>query len=81
MYLVLFFILLILFLFYKKFSNKISEAFKDYKYTAVIIEPREHAALEYVLENFNDNLSDDTDDSNNSYTCLIQKIIKNKSNK
>ena len=31
--------------------------------------------------NFNDNLSDDTDDSNDSYTCLIQKIIKNKSNK
>jgi len=30
-----------------------------YKYTAVIIEPRKHAALEFVLENFMRNLSDD----------------------
>jgi len=28
-----------------------------YKYTAVIVEPREHAALEFVLKNFSDNLS------------------------
>ena len=31
----------------------------NYKYTAVIIEPRKHKALEFVLQNFNDNLSDD----------------------
>jgi len=31
----------------------------QYKYTAVIIEPREHPALEFVLQNFNDNLSDE----------------------
>jgi hypothetical protein len=30
-----------------------------YKYTAIIIEPREHPALEFVLQNFNDNLSDE----------------------
>ena len=35
------------------------ENFHEYKYTAVIIEPREHAALEFVLQNFNDNLSDE----------------------
>jgi len=31
----------------------------NYKYTAIIIEPREHKALEFVLQNFNDNLSDE----------------------
>jgi hypothetical protein len=41
------------------FNSKITECFKDYKYTAVIIEPREHPALEYVLKNFNDNLSNE----------------------
>ena len=30
-----------------------------YKYTAIIVEPREHPALEYVLQNFNDNLSNE----------------------
>lgn len=35
------------------------ENFREYKYTAVIIEPREHAALEFVLQNFNDHLSDE----------------------
>lgn len=30
-----------------------------FKYTAVIIEPREHKAFEYVLRNFFENLSDD----------------------
>lgn len=33
------------------------ENFYPYKYTAIIIEPREHAALEFVLQNFNDHLS------------------------
>ena len=28
-------------------------------YTAIIVEPREHKALPYVLENFLNNLSDD----------------------
>jgi hypothetical protein len=35
--------------------------YKDskYKYTAIIIEPREHKALDYVLTNFYNNLSDE----------------------
>lgn len=32
---------------------------KQYKYTAIIIEPRCHAALSFVLNNFFENLSDD----------------------
>lgn len=31
----------------------------NYKYTAIIIEPREHRALEYVLTNFYNNLSNE----------------------
>jgi len=58
-----FFIILILFLIiviyfiYNKYKG--NESFHQYKYTAVIIEPREHPALEYVLKNFNDNLSNE----------------------
>lgn len=87
MYLILFVLfllfLLILFLFHKKILNKISETFKDYKYTAVIIEPREHTALEYVLENFNDNLSNEWKfvifhgNKNKEYTQTIaDKVFK-----
>jgi hypothetical protein len=32
---------------------------KSYKYTAVIVEPREHKALKYVLNNFLENLNND----------------------
>ena len=55
------FILAIL-LFYIIYINKISciESFAT-RYTAVIIEPREHKALEFVLENFLENLSDNWD--------------------
>ena len=50
-------VLMIAFMFY--IETSIIENFHEYKYTAVIIEPREHAALEFVLKNFNDNLSDE----------------------
>jgi len=53
---VLILIVIVAFLFFKK--NNL-ESFNNYKYTAVIIEPREHPALEFVLQNFNDNLSND----------------------
>jgi len=55
---VLFVIVLISFLHYFN-TYTLLENFHEYKYTAVIIEPREHPALEYVLKNFNDNLSDE----------------------
>jgi len=53
--LILLLILLVLFLvsFYKKV-----ETFEQ-KYTAIIVEPRKHPALRYVLNNFCTNLSDD----------------------
>lgn len=35
------------------------ENFEDSKYTAIIVEPREHKALSFVLNNFLENLSDD----------------------
>ena len=41
-----------------RYTNK-EGYINNYKYTAIIIEPREHKALEFVLQNFNDNLSDD----------------------
>lgn len=47
--------LLVLLLLYKPFM----ETFHAYKYTAVMIEPREHPAMEFVLQNFNDYLSDE----------------------
>jgi hypothetical protein len=43
--------LLILYAIYNKDSQ--------YKYTAIIVEPREHKALDYVLTNFYNNLSDE----------------------
>jgi hypothetical protein len=61
MYYVLISIIFLIFLiYYNKYYNKYkNESFHQYKYTAVIIEPREHPALEYVLNNFNDNLSNE----------------------
>jgi hypothetical protein len=42
------------------FINKPEESItSDKKYTAVIIEPRKHKALEFVLNNFMENLNDD----------------------
>jgi hypothetical protein len=42
------------------FINKPKESISsDKKYTAVIIEPRKHKALEFVLNNFMENLDDD----------------------
>jgi len=39
-------------------NNQIQEGFET-KYTAIIVEPREHPALEFVLNNFNNNLNDE----------------------
>lgn len=53
-------IILLLFIFYIIYQNRIKiEEFTNRKYTAIIIEPREHKALEFVLTNFLENLSDD----------------------
>jgi len=41
------------------FYNNKETMSNSYKYTAVIVEPREHAALEYVLNNYNEHLSDE----------------------
>jgi len=65
-------LVILIFNYYKK-----HEGFTNYKYTAVIIEPREHPALEFVLQNFNDNLSDEWGfiifhgNKNNEYTKKI----------
>lgn len=54
------------------------------KYTAIIIEPRKHKALEFVLNNFLENLNDDWNiiiyHGNNNIDYL-QNIIDNKLNK
>jgi len=47
-------ILIILYIIYK--MNYVES---KYKYTAIIVEPREHKALDYVLTNFYNNLSDE----------------------
>ena len=72
-------LLLIVITFYIK---KTKEGYEStYKYTAVIIEPREHPALEFVLQNFNDNLSDEWQflvfhgNQNKEYTEKICKKI------
>jgi hypothetical protein len=59
--LIIIILILILFLLLYKKNNKLSfnEYFNNEKYTAIIIEPREHKALEFVLSNFLENLSDD----------------------
>ena len=41
-----------------KFSSTVYTS-RDYKYSAVIVEPRKHAAFSFVLKNFFENLSDD----------------------
>jgi hypothetical protein len=51
-------ILLILFIYIIYVNNKIIESYEEEKYTAVIIEPREHKALYFVLDNFVENLSE-----------------------
>ena len=48
---------LIIFILY--FYNKKEYMTNSYKYTAVIVEPRQHAALEYVLNNYNEHLSNE----------------------
>lgn len=67
-------ILIIIFLvsFHILFNNKkiIKEDFLG-KYTAVIVEPREHKALEFVLKNFLENLND-------NWNILIMHGNKNK---
>jgi len=63
-----------------KYSNK-EGLQNNYKYTAIIIEPREHKALEFVLKNFNDNLSDEWQfivfhgNKNKEYTEKICKKV------
>ena len=48
-------LLIILYIIYKFYTRKTSQ----YKYTAIIVEPRKHKALDYVLTNFYNNLSED----------------------
>lgn len=63
-YFILFLILFyILFLCIYKFNlKKKHEVFSNYnKYTAIIVEPRKHKALDFVLENFLENLSSEWD--------------------
>lgn len=49
-------LILFIFMFYLE-KYVIVEGFEPYLYTAVIVEPREHHALEFVLKNFHKNLS------------------------
>lgn len=51
-------ILVILFLYNNSTNNNENFYSNNEKYTAIIIEPREHKALEFVLNNFLDNLDD-----------------------
>ena len=48
-------LLIILYIIYKFYTRTSSQ----YKYTAIIVEPRKHKALDYVLTNFYNNLSED----------------------
>jgi len=63
------------------FSLHTFDTIHFYKYTAVIIEPRQHPALEFVLQNFNDNLSQEWQfvvfhgTQNKEYTETICKKI------
>jgi hypothetical protein len=52
-------IFIILLLFYYWYNKQSKNNKPTYKYTAIIIEPREHKALNYVLTNFYNNLSDE----------------------
>ena len=58
-YLLIIFIILLFIVFYNKSTTY--ESFSNIKYTAVIIEPRKHKALQFVLENFVENLSNQWD--------------------
>ena len=54
------FIILFIYVYIKYFfNNNIEKYNNNKKYTAIIIEPREHKALEFVLNNFVENLSND----------------------
>jgi hypothetical protein len=69
--------LLLLYLIYNKLH------IGKYKYTAIIVEPREHKALDYVLTNFYNNLSDEWQIivfHGNNNTHYVKNII-NKFNK
>lgn len=76
-------LLFVLFLVVCKKYESFDQSFVQYKYTAVIIEPREHPALEYVLQNFNDNLSNEWQfvvfhgNKNKEYTeTIVNKIFQ-----
>ena len=59
-YILLLLLLLLLLLFIFTYINRNSHKKNNYtSYTAIIIEPREHKALSYVLQNFLKNLSND----------------------
>ena len=65
--------------------NYKSYKYTAYKYTAIIIEPRKHKALDYVLTNFYNNLSDDWQiiifhgNNNKNYVKnIINKFNKNR---
>lgn len=58
-YLVLILLIILLIIFILK-KNDIKESFENNgKYTAIIIEPRKHKALQFVLDNFCENLSNE----------------------
>lgn len=59
LFLFLFAFIAIASIFYLKCYESFSSASKKYLYTAVMIEPREHAAFEFVMTNFLQNLNDD----------------------
>jgi hypothetical protein len=72
-----------LFLFLLILTHRIVENFHENKYTAVMIEPREHPAMEFVLKNFNDHLSDEWKfvvfhgTKNKEYTkSICEKVFK-----
>ena len=56
---IIYIILIIILLNKLIFNEKFNEKFNENKYTAIIIEPREHKALLFVLENFIKNLSNE----------------------
>ena len=60
---VIFFIIISLYLFYinknKNYNKNYNKNINNEKYTAIIIEPRKHKALQFVLENFIENLSNE----------------------
>lgn len=69
---------------YSALNNHIREGFGE-KYTAIIVEPREHPALEFVLNNFYNNLSDDWQfiifhgNKNITYVQdIMQRVFKDK---